>query len=168
LLERFARTERADLVVLVGFGRFGQCVLHALQEQAQGKFDEVVILDVSAQARVSAFEDRVGFAPGYAHHAIDANVLSSEIWAQLERDYQLAQREPLIILGVRDDMVNLEAALWLRRRYPAAYIVVRQFTGSTFSAELARERSLLLFSVAELITDAIPSDWCVKPRAPVA
>jgi hypothetical protein len=164
LLARLARTERADLVVIAGFGRFGQCVLHALQEQAQDKFDQVLILDQAAQARVSSFEDRVGFAGRYTHHTINGNLLNTELWAQLERDFQLQQREPLIVLGSHDDMLNLEAALWLRRRYPSAYIVVRQFNYSTFSAELARELDLLVFSAAELITQAIPVEWCVKPR----
>jgi voltage-gated potassium channel Kch len=164
LLARFARTERADLVVMAGFGRFGQCVLHALQAQAQDKFDQVLILDQAAQARVSSFEDRVGFAGSYTHHTISGNVLNAELWAQLEREFQLARREPLIVLGAHDDMLNLEAALWLRRRYPDAYIVVRQFNYSTFSAELSRELGLLMFSAAELITQAIPADWCVKPR----
>jgi len=164
LLERLARTARADLVVMAGFGRFGQCVLRALQERAEDKFDEVLIVDVAAQARVSSFEDRVGFVGRYAHHVVSGNLLNCDIWAQLDRSYQLEQREPLIVLGAHDDMINLEAALWLRRRYPDAYIVVRQFNHSTFSAELARELNLLLFSAAELITQAIPADWCVKPR----
>jgi hypothetical protein len=103
-------------------------------------------------------------ADRYTHHTVSGDLLNPELWAQLERDFQRERREPLIVLGAHDDMLNLEAALWLRRRYSDAYIVVRQFNYSTFSAELARGLDLLMFSAAELITQAIPVDWRLKPR----
>lgn len=165
LLARFEQTARTDLVVFAGFGRFGQCVLQTLQEQALGKFDEVLIADRDARAKLSAFEDRVGALEGSARGAVSGNLTDCELWSRLDREHGMAQREPLIIVGTDDDMVNLERGLWLRGRYPDAYIVVRQFRCSTFSAEIARERGLLLFGVADLISNAIPASWCTKPRA---
>lgn len=165
LLARFEDTTRTDLVVFAGFGRFGQCVLHTLQEQASGKFEQVLIVDREARSQVSAFEDRAGAAESYARCAVAGNLSDCELWSRLDQQHDLKNREPLIIVGTDDDMVNLERALWLRGRYPDAYIVVRQFRCSTFSEEIAHERRLLLFGVADLISNAIPARWCTKPRA---
>jgi hypothetical protein len=168
LLSRFESTAHTDLVLLAGFGRFGQCVLQTLQEQALGKFDEVVIVDREARSKLSAFADRVGIEDGYVPRAVGGNLMDCELWTRLERELNLRQRAPLIVVGTDDDMVNLERALWLRDRYPEAFIVVRQFRRSTFSEEIARERGLLLFAVADLISAAIPEAWCSKARGAVS
>jgi hypothetical protein len=161
---RLAQTAGADLIVFAGFGRFGQCTLHALQEHAPGTFERVVILDRNAETKAHAFDDRVGFGGDYTRHIVPGDMLDCRVWSNIDQTCESHRHEPLIIVGSDEDMVNLEVGLWLRRRYPNAYIVVRQFRRSVFSAELAREADIVLFAIADLITAAIPPAWCGKER----
>lgn len=160
LLSRFEQTACPDLVVLAGFGRFGQSVLQSLQQQASGRFSAVILLDRQPHAKVSAFADRVGFDPSYRRHTVTGHVLDCSLWLELEQTHQVGQHQPLIVVGTDDDMVNLEAALWLRKRFPDAFIVARQLERSSFAVELARKADILLFAVAELVIAAMPDHWC--------
>lgn len=45
VLDHFRRTNPRDMVILAGFGRFGETVLEELQRGAEGSFDHVVIID---------------------------------------------------------------------------------------------------------------------------
>lgn len=161
LLERFAETAHHDTVVLAGFGRFGQSVLQALQELASGSFGQVIVVDVRGQEKMSGFNDRVGTTGAYALHATSGNILDCSVWAALDQRHDLTQKAPLIVVGADDDMVNLEAALWLRRRYGEAYIVARHFQRSPFSTQIADDCKIVLFSFADLVTEAIPVEWCL-------
>lgn len=159
LLRRFAETAHPDTVVLAGFGRFGQSVLQALQELASGRFVQLIIVDFRGQEKVNAFSDRVGFGD-YAQHVVSGNILDCGVWTALDQRHKLAQRAPLIVVGADDDMVNMEAALWLRRRYGDAYVVARHFQRSPFSTQIADECNIVLFSIADLVAEAIPVEWC--------
>jgi hypothetical protein len=161
LLERFAQTAHPDTVVLAGFGRFGQSVLHALQEHASGRFVQLAVVDFRAHDKMAAFVDRVGICGEYSQQVVSGNLLDCGVWAELDRRCGLAGKAPLIVVGADDDMVNLEAALWLRRRYADAYVVARHFQRSSFSTQIAHECNIVLFSIAELIAEAIPAEWCL-------
>ena len=60
LLGHFHSTPYRDLVVLAGFGRFGQTVLHQLQQHAKGSFGHVVIIDEHATRNARAFGEEPG------------------------------------------------------------------------------------------------------------
>jgi voltage-gated potassium channel Kch len=165
LLERFASTAHLDTVVLAGFGRFGQSVLEVLQERASGGFSQLIVVDNRAQDKLNAFIDHVGVRGDYAQKVVTGNLLDCAIWAELDGCCELRSKAPLIIVGADDDMVNLEGALWLRRRYPDAFIVARHFQRSSFSAQIARDCDVVLFSIADLIAEAIPAEWCAAPRS---
>lgn len=160
VLERFAQTAHPDTVVLAGFGRFGQSVLEVLQEQASGRFVQVIVVDTRGPEKMSAFSDRVGISGDYAQHVIAGNILDCGVWQTLDQRCQFGDKAPLIVVGADDDMVNLEAALWLRRRYPDAYVVARHFQRTPFSTQIADECNIILFSFADLVTEAIPAEWC--------
>ena len=160
LLARFIETAHPDTVVLAGFGHFGQSVLQVLQEQASGRFVQLIVVDVKATEKMSAFSDGVGIIGDYAQHVVPGNMLDRGLWAALDQRHQLAQKAPLIVVGADDDMVNLEAALWLRRRYSDAFIVARQFQRSPFSTQVADECNIILFAIADLVAEALPMEWC--------
>lgn len=163
LLARFEYTSRSDTVVLAGFGTFGQSVLHALQTYAADGFSELVVADRRAVRRGAAFAEQVGFAGTYARHFITGDLGDLAMWDEMDARFELSAREPLIVVGTDDDMTNLECAITLRHRYPDAYIIVRQFKGSPFIDELARENNLQPFPMAALIAEAMPFAWC-QPR----
>ncbi|MEZ4427641.1 MAG: NAD-binding protein [Nannocystaceae bacterium] len=161
LLARFHSTEERDLVVLAGFGRFGQTVLHHLQLGARGCFGEVVILDTAATMRALSFAEQVGFDDDYDRQVIDGDLQDPGLWARLDREHALPGRRPLIVVGSGDDSVNLAAALTLQRRYPDAYVIARSFHHSPFAAELTLDAGVHCFAVADLIDFGIPDEWCV-------
>jgi voltage-gated potassium channel Kch len=167
LLERFAQTEHPDTVVLAGFGRFGQSVLQALQELAPGRFAQLIVVDFRGQERMNAFADRVGIVGEYAQHIVSGNLLDCNVWASLDQRCKLMQKAPLIVVGADDDMVNLEAALWLRRRYADAFVVARHFQRSSFSTQIANACDIVVFSIADLVTEAIPAQWCLPAERSV-
>lgn len=168
LLERFAQTAHPDTVVLAGFGRFGQSVLQALQELAGGRFVQLIVVDFRAQERMNAFADRVGIVGDYRQHVVSGNLLDCGVWGSLDQRCKLPQKAPLIVVGADDDMVNLEAALWLRKRYADAFVVARHFQRSSFSAQIAKSSNIVVFSIADLVTEAIPAAWCLPAERTIA
>jgi hypothetical protein len=67
--------------------------------------------------------------------------------------------DPVMIMGSGNDGTNLHAALLARRRHPSAYVIVRSFRASPFTADIATESGLHAFSLAELIEDGMPDAW---------
>jgi hypothetical protein len=135
-------------------------VLHALQELASERFVQVAIVDFRAQEKMNAFADRIGVRGDYAQHVVSGNLLDCSVWSGLDQRCQLPSKAPLIVVGSDDDMVNLEGALWLRRRYADAYVVARHFQRSSFSTQIAHECNVVLYSIGDLIAEAIPPEWC--------
>ncbi len=155
--EYFDHTKGTDCVVLVGFGRFGQTVLAELQRRAIGEFDTAVIVDLHAEDNALRFEEKVGFATGYARHVIQGDIHNPRAWGRILP--LLENRQPLIVVGCGDDPVNLRAALQLRRRCPSAKLVVRSFTLSGFAKDLAQDKEWDCFGVAELLERSMPDAW---------
>ncbi|WP_428262421.1 NAD-binding protein [Haliangium sp.] len=156
LLSHFERTDFRDVVVLAGFGRFGQSVLDNLQSLAADKFGRVIIMDFDAAERAAVFEQQVGFRDFYSHQVISGDLRDPRTWSVVA---EIREAEPVFILGCGDDGANLRTALWLRRIYPNAQVVARTFASSSFADELGREGSLQVFSVADLVAGSMPGRW---------
>jgi Trk K+ transport system NAD-binding subunit len=159
LLERFHATPERDLVVLAGFGRFGQTVLHQLQEHARGSFGYVVIIDIEADSKARAFEDQPGFAGDYERMVADGDLLDPDIWRRVSDVARARAQEPVVILASGNDGTNLHAALMVRKRHPAAFVIVRSFGASPFTTEVARDAGVHAFDLAELVRSAMPEAW---------
>lgn len=159
LLGRFRDTPGQDIVVLAGFGRFGQTVLRQLQEHAAHGFSHVVILDEVATEHVRSFEEHPGFNEGYRRSVLNGDLLDPEIWTRIGALIREDGHEPVIVLGCGDDGTNLQAALMVRKRYPDAYAIVRSFRQSPFTEEIAREAGAHAFHLAGLIERGMPERW---------
>ncbi len=171
LLSRFLETPDRDLVVLAGFGRFGQTVLDQLQELAHGRFDSVIIIDKAATRNARLFHHQVGFADDYDRLVIDGDLLDAAIWQRVGEVVDAhGGGRPVVIMGSGDDGTNLHAALLLRRQHASAYIIVRSFRASPFTAEIAGETGVQAFSLADLIEDGMSDAWFEDggPRRPRA
>jgi hypothetical protein len=156
LLSHFQRTAFRDVVVLAGFGRFGQSVLASLQTLAPDKFGRVVIMDIEAGSRTAVFAQQVGFKDFYERQIIDGDLSDPRTWHRITG---LDAHEPVFVLGCGDDSVNLHTALWVKRAHPRAYVVARTFHRSSFAEELAREGGFMAFSVANLVAHSLPRSW---------
>ena len=159
LVGRFRGTPHRDLVVLAGFGRFGQSVLHQLQQHALGSFGHVVIIDEHATRNARAFEHEPGFAGDYDHAVIDGDLLDPEIWRRIAEVVRAHGHDPVVVLGSGNDGTNLQAALAVYKQHPDAYVIVRSFRTSPFTAEIAEEAGVHAFNLAELIERGMPEAW---------
>jgi len=153
LRQHFALTEARDVVVIAGFGRFGQTTLEVLQSEATGEFQAVVIVDRAAEVCSRQFDEQVGFANGYARAIVNGDLDDPAIWDRVGAitDRLSPEVEPTYLLGSNVDATNLRTAMWLRSRRPTARIVVRCFSDSPFTARLARRGDLLIFGVSRLL-----------------
>ena len=159
LVKRFRSTAHQDLVVLAGFGRFGQTVLHQLQEQAPGSFGHVVIIDGNAERHARGFAEDPGFAGDYERDLIDGDLRDPDIWWHVGEVVGKHGHPPVVILGSGDDGTNLHAALRVRRYHPEAYVVVRSFRTSPFTSEVAKESGAHEVNLAALIGSSMPASW---------
>lgn len=161
LLDHFQRTALRDVVVLAGFGRFGQSVLANLQALAGDKFGRVIIIDFEAGKRAAVFAEQVGFGGFYERQVVDGDLCDPRTWQAVQG---IDECEPVFILGSGDDGANLRTALWVKRDYPHAYVVARTFGRSSFADELGREGGFHVFSVADLVERSMPGSWFTMRR----
>lgn len=159
LMKRFRSTPYRDLVVLAGFGRFGQTVLHQLQQHALGSFGRVVIIDEHASSNALAFAEEPGFSDEYHRLVIDGNLRDPAIWVRIGEIVAAHGEAPVIIMGSGDDGTNLHAALRVRRHHPDAYVIARSFRSSPFADEVSSEAGVQAFNLADLIEGGMPESW---------
>jgi Trk K+ transport system NAD-binding subunit len=159
LLRRFHSTPHRDLVILAGFGRFGQTVLHQLQQHALGSFGHVVIIDEDAALNARVFDEEPGFADDYERAVVDGDLLDPELWRRIGDVVRAHGHDPVVVMGSGNDGTNLHAALMVRKRHPGAYVIVRTFGASPFTAEIAQETGVQAFNLRELVGAAMPETW---------
>jgi voltage-gated potassium channel Kch len=159
LLARFEATEHRDTVILAGFGRFGQTVLDQLQIHAHSQFGKVAILDRDARLNALNFDEGPGFVEGHERSVIEGQLRHPEVWRQVDEVIGADVGPPVIVIGTGDDGLNLHLGLYLVRRYPGAYVIVRSFGDSPFASDVAAETGVLPFQLAELVTHSMPRAW---------
>ncbi len=150
----FARTRARDVVVVAGFGRFGQTLLEVLQGEAAGGVGTVVIVDRQADMRARQFDDQIGFTAGHERHVIRGDMDDPDTWRRVEVCVAHAEA-PVFLIGSDDDATNLRAALGLRRRRPHARVVVRCFHDSAFTRGLSADGGFEAFGVSALLRDSL-------------
>lgn len=159
LVNHFQHTKPLDTVIIAGFGRFGQTVLDQLQRLARDKFDRVVLIDLGCSQRAQIFDEQVGFTEGYTHECIDGDLRDPILWRKLNDRYDFAKTEPAFVIGCGEDGINLHTALWLKSKYPRAFVIARSFRTSPFALDVSRKGGFEVFSVAELVSQSIPDSW---------
>ncbi len=164
LLAHFDRTAPRDLVVLAGFGRFGQTVLDQLQREAAGKFHTVVIIDLMAVQGAAIFDNQIGFDDGYERVIMDRDLRDPLLWRELDERFHFERCAPVIVIGCGDGGVNLRTALTMSSRYPSATMIARSFQRSLFAEQMSAGTNLTAFSVAELVSQSMPSAWFDGPH----
>ena len=159
LRQRFEDTTNQDIVVLAGFGRFGQTVLDELQKETPGAFDNIVIVDLQADTRALLFEEQVGFSNCYQRELVNGDLRDPTIWRAIESRYDFNVHPAAFVLASGDDGTNIRTAMRISRRYPHAYVVARSFGESSFAQEVSRDAGFATFSVAKLVSESMPDEW---------
>ncbi len=159
LVEHFHQTKSRDVVVMAGFGRFGQSVLEGLQNVAAGEIEHVCVIDIDADRRVlvAAEQERIG--EGYKRTVFQGDISHPVVWEQLTRTVNLGDAEPTVILGTGKEQDNLRTALWIKERYPNALVFARTNDISMFASSVGAGRNIKSISITQLMEDHIPEQW---------
>ncbi len=160
LARLFEETVPRDVVVLAGFGRFGQTILEHLLQEAKGELERAVVVDIAAQKRVRAFRSQVDGVDGCRLETIEGDLDDPLTWAAVDEVIEGlvvegVEVEPIYVIGTDDDERNLRAAIALREVRPNAGIFVRCGYRSAFIAELSAELNLTVLSVDEMLRQTI-------------
>ncbi|MCJ8271158.1 MAG: NAD-binding protein [Psychrosphaera sp.] len=165
LIEHFHRTEPLDMVIIAGFGRFGQTIMEEVHKHALNEIESVAIIDLDAHRRVMVTDEQIDFDGEYERLIFEGNISNPTVWKQLRTKIDLTQCAPVIILGTGAEEENLRTAIWLRDKYPDAMIIARTNQDSKFAQEVGREYDITSFSMTDLIESNIPDNWVdIKPK----
>ncbi len=159
MLQHFKETKSEDVVVIAGFGRFGQSVLEELKATATSELDTVIVIDVDANRRVLVAEEQDKVMGSYRREVLQGDLTHPEVWAKAANATNLEGDSTLFVLGTGREEENLRTALWLRRKYPQATIIARNNNTSRFANELGREHDIINVSILELVESNIPAQW---------
>jgi Trk K+ transport system NAD-binding subunit len=159
LINHFKKTEARDIVVLAGFGRFGQTILEELQDFAHSEIDTVAVIDIDADRRVLVAEEQHRMGDNYRRLVFEGDISHPEVWSDLAESIDLSRDEPTVILGTGRAEDNLRTALWLKENFPNALVFVRTNDKSELAVEVGAEHGIRSISIKQLVEDNISLDW---------
>lgn len=161
LMQRFMDTSGRDIVVIAGFGRFGQTIIEQLQAHALRELETVAIIEKDAVRRVLVAEEQMTFSAGYRREVLEGDISHPGVWQRLRDTVDIASdaRNVVFILGTGNEEDNLRTAIWLRRSYSNAMIIARSSKASLFAEQVGREHNIVTVSIHELVEQNIPEHW---------
>ena len=163
LREHFRQTTSLDVVVIAGFGRFGQTILEELEASAGQELASVALIDRDADRRVLVAEEQQRMTGTYTRIILQGDISHPEVWLKLSESVDLALDHPTIILGTGQAEENLRTALWIKRKYPNALVFARTDDISELALEIGREHGIEAFSIKQLVEDNLPRSWLPAP-----
>ena len=159
LIDHFLKTSPRDVVIIAGFGRFGQTVLEGLQTHASDEIATVGIIDIDADRRVLVADEQRELVENYQRDVFQGDIAHPEVWQNLGNSIDLSQGEPTVIIGTGRADENLRTALWLKQKYPNAMVFTRTNDKSELALQIGDENDIHCFSIKQLIEDNIPTSW---------
>jgi len=159
MLSHFSDTRKLDTVVIAGFNRFGQTILEELQQSAIGEVSDVVIIDSDVQRRILVTKEQIEISSAFRLHLLEGEIDHPQVWQQLSSVINLELMRPFLLLATPKDDDNLRTGLWLKRKYPAAKVMVRSARASHFSKQICDDAGIEAFAMSEIIYDSMPDEW---------
>ncbi len=159
LMDHFKRTTARDVVVIAGFGRFGQSVLEELQNIAAEEIEHVALIDVDADRRIMVADEQKRIGTTYQRNIFEGDISHPMVWERLVQTIDLSHAEPTVILGTGKEQDNLRTALWIKQRYANARVFARTNDISKFALAVGREYDIKSISITQLVEDHIPQRW---------
>jgi len=159
LLHHFRETRSKDVVIIAGFGRFGQTILEELQSSAMDELETVAIIDIDARRRVLVADEQMEFSGEYRRELYEGDISHPEVWDRLRQRIELEGDNTVFVLGTGREEDNLRTALWIRRKYPGALVIARSSRESLFATEVGEEHDIVTISITQLVEEHIPRSW---------
>lgn len=163
LLQQFNASGSRDIVIIAGFGRFGQTIAQELQRSASSQIDTVAIIELDAHRKVLVADEQMAFAYSYRRELFEGDIAYPEVWEQLAGQIPIGGDNSVFVLGTGREEENLRTALWLRRKYPEAMIIARSSQPSRYATEVGEEHDIISISINQLVGENIPRSWFPAP-----
>jgi hypothetical protein len=159
LISHFVQTVPKDVVVIAGFGLFGQTILEELQYYAQKEIDTIAIIGIDAKRRIQVVDEQQKLANFCNREIFEGNISHPEVWQQLRSKVNLTDTQPVIILCTDSVEDNFRTSLWLKNKYPDSMIIARSYLPSKFAENVSEQYNILNVSINQLVKDNFPNDW---------
>ncbi len=159
LIAHFHKTAGRDAVVIAGFGRFGQSILEELQQHAHSQVGQLVLVDIDARRRVQVVKEQERISFDEPPLVLEGDISNPQVWQQVVDVADFSRDEPTVILGTGRSEENLRTALWIKRKYPNAFVFARTNDESEFARHVTAEHGIHSISIAELVRANIPEAW---------
>lgn len=159
MLQHFEASKKKDIVIVAGFGRFGQTIVEELQRSASDKIDTVAIIEKDARRKVLVADEQIAFADEFRRELFDGDIAYPEVWQRLGAKIPIEGNNTVFVLGTGREEENLRTALWLRRQYPDAMVIARSLKPSLYAATVGEEHGITSISITQLVEENIPNSW---------
>jgi len=159
LVNHFAGTEGRDTVVMAGFGRFGQSVLEELHAIAEAEIKQVAVIDKDADRRVLVVDEQEQIQSSYPRDVFQGDISHPQVWRTLTDQIELSLAAPTVMLGTGAEQDNLRTALWIKNKYPNAFVLARTNDKSRFAESVGGEHGIRNISIRQLVEENIPEAW---------
>jgi hypothetical protein len=159
LISHFVQTIPKDVVVIAGFGIFGQTILEELQHYAQQEIDTIAIIGIDAKRRIQVADEQLQLANFCKREIFEGNISHPEVWQQLRSKVDLTGSQPIIILCTDSVEDNFRTSLWLKNKYPDSMIIARSYLPSKFAENVGEQYNILNVSINQLVKENIPKEW---------
>jgi len=159
LLSHFVETIPKEVVVIAGFGGFGQTILEELQQHAEQDIDTIAIIGLDAKRAIQVADEQLQLDNFYKREVFEGDISHPEVWQQLVAKVDLTDSKPIIILCTKSVEDNFRTSLWLKNKYPDAMIIARSYLPSEFAENVSEQNNILNVSINQLVEDNIPKEW---------
>lgn len=159
LISHFLKTEPKDVVVIAGFGLFGQTILEELQQYAKKEIETIAIIGTDAKRRVMVVDEQLNLTNFCRREVLEGNISHPDVWKQLINTVDLTNSQPIIILCTDSAEDNFRTSLWLKRKFPDSMIIARSYLPSKFAEDVSEQNNILSVSINQLVKDYIPREW---------
>ncbi len=158
LYPHFQETGQLDVLVIGGFGRFGQTILELLGVMAAEELESVVVVDRDAARQLRQFRADVPLE-ALEFSTVDGDLTDPGTWSEVENILRESGAEPVYLLASREEVVNFRAAMLLRGRSAEPRVFARCFHRTRFAESLASQLSFDLLVFEDVLRDALKEHY---------
>lgn len=162
LISRFVETIPKEVVVIAGFGGFGQTILEELQNHAQQEIDTIAIIGVDAKRGIQVADEQLQLSNFNKREVFEGNISNPEVWQKLHAKVDMVNSKAIIILCTKSVEDNFRTSLWLKNKYPESMVIARSYLPSEFAENVSEQHNIINVSINQLVENNIPDEW-LKP-----